>query len=809
MCILKAMAEPKSPPESESGSDLRLCAFCRSIPWAEVTTGPFNPRKAPLEFGNLKSGEHNLGAAHAAAAAGTCELCALIVMGSRSLKPWWPIAHLLGQPQELTHAFWSRRNRIGGSAHSRRLAQVDLLLDEVYAGARPGYRSDSLTIQKFLDELVERGISLDGKGTANAGAGGGKGGVGGGEEEKKSVNTSLNRVHVVAGVSPVDWTDQTFMQLHPCVYPVPSVDEYVRGEAPFTVFPTGRLVNSVVNIGLLRKWYVTCVSTHGEKCAQPPWLSPDTSWPAKFRLIDVRRWCLVEASDPCRYFALSYVWGDEKSPFQTTSGIRDALKTPGSLRNHPIPKTIIDAMELTKEMGADFLWVDRLCVVQDSDLDQAVQIPQMDLVYSCAAMTIVAASGTAVDGLAGINSTPREVKQQTARVAQDLSLMDVLHLDQSYEDSRWTTRGWTFQEGLCSRRTLIITPDQIFWSCETGKCCESIAFEDFPTAVAPNDIIFNVLTGHRVFGNFGGGNNFAYAELNSMVQSYCSRKLTVQADALDAFTGVLRRVALNTGHEFYWGHSVSMRFDESLAWSNIVWYGEHEWKGQGVPERRREMHRVRSSEGAVHEVPFPSWSWLGWKEALGVTRIAPRQVMLEPELNIMRLSMDGKAVPLCSHPGEKKLESVSEINMCGIDSSTSAGWKGATAIDPSLLHQNDKDGEFKDSGRLLFWTSHAVLSVDEEGKIYSDAKEEIGELKQFWPYQVPKPAGKHSFIVVSRMHDDNSSKVLRAQRRLNVLAVEWDDPVQRVASRTCVGDVHEETWIGLGEKREWILVTLA
>ncbi|KAI0884771.1 heterokaryon incompatibility protein-domain-containing protein [Annulohypoxylon maeteangense] len=515
--------------------------------------------------------------------------------------------------------------------------------------------------------------------------------------------------------------------------------------------------------------------------------------------------CIVDAPEECPYFALSYVWGDEEDPFQTTLARLHAMKDPGFLEAQVLPKTIVDAMVLTREMGVDYLWIDRLCVIQDSDADKAVQIPQMDLVYSHATMSIVAACGTALDGLAGINGTERIIKQNIARVAKDVSLMDVLHLDQSHENSRWMTRGWTFQEGLCSRRILIITSDQVYWSCETSKCCESIAFEAFPTAVAPNDIIFNVLTGHKVFGEVGGGQNFAFGELDSMIRSYCTRKLTVQADVLDAFTGVLRRVAVNTGHEFYWGHSVSMRFDDSLGWANIVWYPDSEWEAQEKPERRRETHRVRSSDGTVHKVRFPSWSWLGWKNIQGVSRPAPKQVLVEPELQFMKLSLDGKAAKLCSAK-EQKLDSVMKLNMCGIDQSTSAGWKGDTSIDPSLFHM-DNDGEFRDSGHLLFWTSHAVLDV-EDGKIYNDAREEVGELKPFWPYQMQKPSGKQSFIVMSRKYNDDNLKVLKAEKRLNALLVEWEDREKRVASRICAAGVDEAAWIGLGEKREWILVTL-
>ncbi|KAI2611195.1 HET-domain-containing protein [Hypoxylon fragiforme] len=785
-------------------SDIHLCDFCRAVDWVQLTTGVFNPQKAALQSGFVKSGEHNLGSVHSASS--TCSLCQLIASASRSLKPWWPIGHLLDKPEEITCALWSARNRIGSSLETAKLAQADMVLDTLYKGMRPGYKSTNLAVQEFWDSLQERGIYLDDKGKADS------------VQKERRRNKSLNRLVVLAGISPVKWTAQTFLQLHPCVYPLRSVDDYVGdGEDPFSAFPTGRLVKEEVNVRLLRKWYETCRDKHGETCSQPPWLAPETLWPAQLRLLDVRRRCLVDAKEPCPYLALSYVWGDEIKPFRTIRTNVEEMKTPGFLQDGSLPKTILDTIELAKGMGVDFLWVDRLCIIQDSDIDKAIQIPQMDLVYSRAAVTIVATCGTSTDGLAGINSSPRTLlttANPPARVSQNLSLMNVLPLDDAYSSSAWTTRGWTFQEGLCSRRTLIITPTQVFWSCETSKCCESLALEAFPTPVHPNDIIWSVLSGHRIFGDFGGGgHNFAHSELDSTVRAYASRQLGEQSDALDAFTGVLRRVAANSGHEFYWGHSVTVRFDESLAWTNIVWYYDADWRNHELPARRGEMHKVRGEGGAVREVRFPSWSWLGWKNVLGLTRVAPRQVVLVPELEILRVGVDGKAVGLSARSEEeegevKKLEPVSKLDMCGVDESTSAGWKGDTSIDASFLHDDDTDGEFLDSGRLLFWTSHAVLNIEDD-KMYNEKKEQVGELKPFWPNQAPKPTGKHSFIVVSRKYNDDTIKVLRAERRLNVLLIEWDDPVKRVASRICSGEVDEGAWVALGELREWVLVTLA
>ncbi|KAI1165862.1 HET-domain-containing protein [Nemania serpens] len=771
-----------------------FCHFCRSTDWDQLLIGIFNPKRGSLDIGHVKCGEHNLGAIRSNQT--TCELCKLISNASRTLKPWWPIAKFLNQPERISCAFFNGRNRLGSGVLTGGISQTQMLLDQISTQFNPNYSSVNLRKQELFDALGERGTFLDGAASTT------------GEPRK---NNSLNRLLVQAGISPVKSTAQTFVQLHPCLHPIPTVEDYASGASLSSVFPTGRIVQPEVNIRLIGKWYSTCLQNHGTTCEQPSWLTPRAVWPRNLRLIDVTQRCIVDVPSACSYFTLSYVWGQEQDPCRITTENMALLYVPGALDSYPLPKTIEDAIWLTREMGVKYLWVDRLCVIQDSDADKAIQLPQMDLVYSSAALTIVAASGTAVDGLAGVNGTPRIINQDTARVTEKLSVMNVLRLDKAYEASAWRTRGWTFQEGLCSRRALVIAADQVFWSCETAKYCETIAFEAFPTVVRPGDIVWQVLSGHRVFGEFGGA-NLSYDELQSMVAAYNQRRLGVQGDILNAFTGVLNRVSRNSGHEFHWGHSVSCLFDLSLAWVNIVGGYDAQQPSAGAVARRRATHRVSAADGSSHDVPFPSWSWLGWMNLEGPGRAIPKQVNIAPELNIMKLDVHGKAAPLLdnsSPSGGKRLEDLHKISMNGIDASTSAGWKRDTAIPAHMRHPGGGACEFRDSGRLLFWTSHAALET-REGKIYgssSAAAEEIGELLPFWSDEVAKPRGTRSFIVVSRRLDDYRFADVRAERRLYLLLVEWVDRAAGVTERVCAAEVDEAAWVG-EEGREWVLITL-
>ncbi|KAI0154422.1 HET-domain-containing protein [Xylariaceae sp. FL1272] len=620
-----------------------------------------------------------------------------------------------------------------------------------------------------------------------------------GEGGERQRDGSLNRLLVLAGEEKVRSADQTFLQLHPCVYPIPTVRDWVEGKQRWTSFPTGRVVGDRVHTPLLRRWVEDCKAKHGKACEDPEWLvkSEERVWPQGLRLIDTKDMCVVE-SGRCEYLCLSYVWGKGDTGLILTRENSEKMGMPGALAEGNLPKTIRDAVALTKELGFRHLWVDRLCVVQDSEADKAVQLPQMDNVYSSAVLTIVAACGTSEDGLAGICDTPRTVDQRTARVADDLAVMSVLKLDETYQNCLWRTRGWTFQEGLCSRRSVMFTSDQVFWSCSTAQCCESITFEDHPTTVKPGDIVWNVLSGHSVFGEFGGA-NLSYKELGSMIGTYCKRQLGVEEDILSAFEGVLNRVRLTSGHEFYWGHSVSTMFELSLVWLNIVWCYDRDIPNTPVPERRRGGHGAVRADDTSYNVPFPSWSWLGWRNLNGITRVVPKQVNVMPELNIWKLDVNGKAVPVRAM-NAKELEPQHPVRWNGVDENTSKGWKEETAIPDHMIH---KGGDFEDSGRLVFWTSCADLET-KDGKILG-RDGEIGELLPMWPHR-DKPEGIRTFIVMSRKINDYYGDPVRVEKRLYVLLIEWLDHERGVVERICAGEVDEAGWVGV--KRDWRLIIL-
>jgi hypothetical protein len=119
-------------------------------------------------------------------------------------------------------------------------------------------------------------------------------------------------------------------------------------------------------------------------------------------------------------------------------------QTPGFLlENHSrIAQVVKDAMILTSKIGQRYLWVDSLCIVQDSP-EKLSTISKMDLVYQNSLLTFVAATGEHADvGLPGVRPHSRAEEQRCAVLGEHLRLI-VPHSLRALENTTWASRAWT------------------------------------------------------------------------------------------------------------------------------------------------------------------------------------------------------------------------------------------------------------------------------------------------------------------------------------------------------------------------------
>ncbi|KAK7917497.1 HET-domain-containing protein [Apiospora marii] len=331
------------------------------------------------------------------------------------------------------------------------------------------------------------------------------------------------------------------------------------------------------NLALIRNWITDCRERHGDSCnAAVPGLI------TSLRVIDVHTGLIETAKLGCKYVALSYVWG------KATSVEKGSASGQGKGLLGTAPPTIQDAAWLTRELGYQYLWIDRYCIPQDDPRAKHDQIQRMDLVYKQAQLTIIAAAGDGPEfGLPGIGDRPRQI-QACAQLDNDLYLVEGDLICESIRDSRWIRRAWTYQESICSQKCIVFTEKEMMFQCKSVFCRETVY----------NSEQMDVFT-------VAGDNN--PPEMWDHIIEYSGRQLTYKSDSLNGILGVFRLYRMSqTPVYHFWGIPFSASNDHSSAEEQFVaslcWLSSPDTSIHGYAEQCRRAE-------------FPSWSWTGWKHA--------------------------------------------------------------------------------------------------------------------------------------------------------------------------------------------------
>jgi hypothetical protein len=136
-----------------------------------------------------------------------------------------------------------------------------------------------------------------------------------------------------------------------------------------------------------------------------------------------------------------------------------------------LPRTITDAIEVTRLLGMQYLWVDA------EELDSTVL--QMDLVYKGAKLTIVAAAGN--NNQASLTRSHQGAynwKQITEKVLGVTVMHAQPPLSWVLQQATWSSRAWTFQEEKFSKRQLIFSDTGIYWKCRKETWTEDSTIPD-------------------------------------------------------------------------------------------------------------------------------------------------------------------------------------------------------------------------------------------------------------------------------------------------------------------------------------------
>ncbi|ORY17235.1 heterokaryon incompatibility protein-domain-containing protein [Clohesyomyces aquaticus] len=153
------------------------------------------------------------------------------------------------------------------------------------------------------------------------------------------------------------------------------------------------------------------------------------------------------------------------------------------LQYRSLPQTIRDAIDMTREIGLEYLWVDALCIVQDDNNDWKQEAKKMGQIYERAYLTIAATASNDVS----IGCFPSRKSRVMVSLPCDSSdarkgifflaaprVEPFTELDHAPLNSR----GWVLQERMLSNRIIHFAKNQVYWQCSQQFVAEdgSIAY---------------------------------------------------------------------------------------------------------------------------------------------------------------------------------------------------------------------------------------------------------------------------------------------------------------------------------------------
>jgi hypothetical protein len=266
-----------------------------------------------------------------------------------------------------------------------------------------------------------------------------------------------------------------------------------------------------------------------------------------------------------KYLTLSHCWGGSRDFITTTDNI-EVMRA--GFRLLDIPKTFADAIQITRELGFRYLWIDSLCIVQDCPDDWRSESAKMGAYYRSSVMTIAAADS--VDTHSGCFRERDGLRHKPCKIwASALAsicggvpkAVYAFNKDPVWHKSSLVSRGWVLQEELLSARTLFYGKNGISWRCVTTECAEHIphAVNGRPPEETLHDVGYLDTYKLGIIGYDGADLHKVWPRI---VEDFSRRKLSFEKDRLIAISGIATEFAQATGDQYLAG-----------IWRRNLWRG--------------------------------------------------------------------------------------------------------------------------------------------------------------------------------------------------------------------------------------------
>lgn len=367
------------------------------------------------------------------------------------------------------------------------------------------------------------------------------------------------------------------------------------------------------NASQLQRWLEKCVSHHW-KCSRFQRYSTDPNQrPTRVLMIEanlVKLKCdFSHIQSP--YATLSHMWGTD-STCQLMLTEANMAECENGIARAVLPPIYREAVELAQSLNLAYLWIDSLCIVQDSPSDWEHEASLMASVYGNALCNLACIFPPThvqpepkLDPRAYI---PCVLDSATSQKPGIYAIRDTLQRERQFDGfacdhdhKSWplSSRAWTFQEYLLCPRVIYFGHDTLIWDCLQGERDEWLGklkgrfrsssltkerlnetmWQSIQKAVDSYQIPpFNVLW-------------------NDIISEYRSRALTKSDDRVIAIAGIACAIRSINKFTYLAGHW------SNYMTSSLLWHVIHH---EGTPASSTSMNGW-VTEPVTNTVP--TWSW--------------------------------------------------------------------------------------------------------------------------------------------------------------------------------------------------------
>ncbi|KAI1123709.1 heterokaryon incompatibility protein-domain-containing protein [Nemania abortiva] len=296
-------------------------------------------------------------------------------------------------------------------------------------------------------------------------------------------------------------------------------------------------------------------------------------------------------NEPAKYMCLSHCWGTTQVTKTTTASLRQYKN---NIPWADLSTTFRHAITVTRKLGIQYIWIDSLCIIQDSEEDWRIESSKMASIYENSYLTVAATKSGGGTGGCFSTASP-EYKAVELICDDDDGITYPVYVRRNLHDNYnvgpgnnpLLKRGWVFQERLLSPRVLHFGMQEVLWECmEAAECeCSYVKNKKELQLSSVSEYLLRQMLGKISHGIklASQSSQVLRGRWHEIVAEYSSLDLTFQKDIFPALSGVAKQMQRVRGSKYLaglwednliedllWG-TFSLSADRPSKWRAPTW----------------------------------------------------------------------------------------------------------------------------------------------------------------------------------------------------------------------------------------------